>query len=322
MSTDNLLDENVEIRQDNALTTACHQMTAQETDIIFCLFSRLRKQDSAGTYYRVYLKELERITGREWNYKQLMASAASLRTRELSLKRGKNSLQVGLLASVEYLPRKGCIELELSEKIRPYLIDLQKNFTSFRLHAALRLTSKYAKRIYQLVSQWKDRNQTRLYTIDELKIMLGLKDAQNTTEEQYKKFSMFQKSVLAVAVQQINQHTELTISYTLHKRGRSFDTIRFAIQQKEQQQVLPVAESALTASLQVAREQLVQLKIIDPRLVAQILNDATLRAELFKFSYSLKTDKLKSTRNPGGLFLTIVGLSQAEPKALKRAAKT
>ena len=41
--------------------------------------------------------------------------------------------------------------------------------------------------------------------------------------------------------------------------------------------------------------------------------------ELFKFCYSLKTGKTKATTNPGGLFLTVVGLREAKPKALAKA---
>lgn len=169
----------------------------------------------------------------------------------------------------------------------------------------MRLTSKHAKRIYQLVSQWKDQNQTRTYTISELKIMLGLKNVQGVTCEQYKKASMFKKFVLDVAVCQINQLTELTISYELQKRGRSFETIRFTI---ERQQVVALAEHPATARLHTARQRLAELEIRDPRLVAQILSDATFTDELFRFSYNLKAGKVKASRNPGGLFLTVIGL--------------
>lgn len=221
MDTKKPLDEKAEIRQHNVITTASQQLSAQEMDIFLYLFWLLHKDDCAGTYYRLYKKDLEKLTGRRWNYKQLMASAAKLRSREILLWVGKNKLQVGLLASAEYLDGQGCLELELSEKIRPYLVGLQGNFTSFRLQAVLRLTSKHAKRIYQLVSQWKDQGQTPFYPISELKIILGLNQAKRTTGERYQKISMLQKFVLDIAVQQINEHTELAISYEFKKETRS-----------------------------------------------------------------------------------------------------
>jgi hypothetical protein len=317
MDTKKLPDGQAEIRQHNVITTASQQLSAQEMDIFLYLFWLLRKDDCAGTYYRVYMKDLERLTGRRWNYKQLMASAAKLRSREVLLWLGKNPLQVGLLASVEYLDGQGCLELELSEKIRPYLVGLQRNFTSFRLQAVLRLTSKHAKRIYQLVSQWKDQCQTPFYPIGELKTMLGLKQTKRATGERYQKISMLQKFVLDVAVQQVNEHTELAISYEFKKEGCSFAAVRFMI---KRQKTLAIAESSVTERLHLARQKLAELEIRDSRLVTQILSEDTFVEELFRFSYSLRTGKVKAARNPGGLFLTIIGLREAKPKAVNRAA--
>jgi hypothetical protein len=317
MDTKKLPDGQAKIRQHNVITTASQQLSAQEMDIFLYLFWLLRKDDCAGTYYRVYMRDLEKFTGRRWNYKQLMASAAKLRSREVLLRLGKNPLQIGLLASAEYLDGQGCLELELSEKIRPYLVGLQGNFTSFRLQAVLRLTSKHAKRIYQLVSQWKDQCQTPFYAISELKTILGLNQTKRTTGERYQKISTLQKFVLDIAVQQINEHTELDISYEFKKEGSSFTAVRFIIKRQKE---LIIAEPPATERLHLARQKLAELEILDSRLVTQILSDDTFVEELFKFSYSLKTGKVKATRSPGGLFLTIIGLREAKLKAVKRAA--
>jgi plasmid replication initiation protein len=263
------------------------------------------------------VKDLEKLTGRQWNYKQLMDSAAKLRSQEVLLRLGKNQLQVGLLASVEYLDGQGCVELELSEKIRPYLVGLQRNFTSFRLQAVLRLTSKRAKRIYQLVSQWKNQSQTPFYPINELKTILGLNQTKRATGEKYQKISTLRKFVLDVAVQQINEHTELAIRYELKKEGCSFKAVSFTI---ERQKLLAIAESSVTERLHLARQKLAELEIRDSRLVTHILSEDTFVEELLRFSYSLKTGKIKAARNPGGLFLTIIGLREAKPKAVSRAA--
>ena len=149
----------LEIRQHNAITTARYEMTACEMDIVFYLLSLLKKEDNIGTFYRVKVTELQQLTGRQWNYQQFFDATSALRSREYIIKNEKErrTLQVGLLASAEYLHGQGVIELEVSEKMRPYLIDLKRNFTSFRLQAAFNLSSKYAKRVYQMASQWKDK---------------------------------------------------------------------------------------------------------------------------------------------------------------------
>lgn len=308
-----------EIRQHNAITTARYEMTACEMDIVFYLLSLLKKEDRIGTFYRVKVTELQHLTGRQWNYQQFLEATSALRTREYVIEDNKRILQVGLLASAEYIKGEGVIELEISEKIRPYLIDLKRNFTSFRLQAAFSLSSKYAKRIYQIASQWKDKSETRTFTLHDFKVMLALKDPKGIESEQYTKVSMFQKYVLDVAVNQINQNTDLHIGYELIKKGRSFESIRFQIkQQKPQQLPLPFEQALDDSRQQMARQRLMELDIRDARLIEQVLNEAHMVDELFSFCYKLKTGKMKASTNPGGLFLTVVGLRKAQAVAAKK----
>lgn len=305
----------LEVRQHNAITTARYEMSACEMDIVFYLLSLLRKEDKIGTFYQVKVLDLMALTGRQWNYQQFQEATSALRGREFVFQDDHRLLQVGLLASAEYLKGEGVIELEISEKIRPYLIDLKRNFTSFRLQAAFSLTSKYAKRVYQLASQWKDKTETRVYSLHDFKVMLTLKDPKGEEPEQYTKVSMLQKFVLDVAVKQINERTELRIGYELVKKGRAFNTIQFSVEHQEPEQLPIPFESGLDeAKIIAARHRLAELEIRDTRLVEQIVGDAQLLTELFNFVHKLKTGKVKATTNPGGLFLTIIGLREAKAK--------
>lgn len=190
-----------------------------------------------------------------------------------------------------------------------YLIDLKNNFTSYRLQSVFSLSSKYAKRIYQIASQWKDIGETKTFTLDEFKIMLSLKDPKGQASEQYEKISALQKYVLDVATTQINEHTDLRINYELIKKGRSFHSIRFFVNGQVPQQ-LPIAfeDGAEEEKQRRALHNLEELEIRDPKLVSQILGDAKKLNALFSFCYKHKTGKVKADKNPGGLFLKMVGL--------------
>ncbi len=278
-------------------------------DIVFALLSKLSNKDKAGTMYRIQIKELEMLTGRQWQYKQLLDSTEQLNSRVYHIENQSKVLQVGLLASAEYLKGQGVIELEISEKIRPYLIDLKSNFTSYKLQAALSLTSKFAKRIYQLASQWKDIGETKTYTLDEFKYMLNLKDPKGKEPEQYTQISTLQRDVLKVATTQINERTDLTIEYELLKKGRAYHSVKFYVNTQVPQQLpIPFELPANDAKLAVARKHLETLAIKDPALITKILTDEKLTAALFEFIYKVKTEKIKADKNPGGLFLKINGL--------------
>jgi plasmid replication initiation protein len=334
-----------EVRHHNVITTARYDYSACQMDILFFLLSCLGKEDAPDKVYTIYLKEMEAMTGRQWNYQQLQEATSDMGSRMFLVESEKKRTQLWMMDRVEYMMGEGHIAIVLTQSIRPYLFDLKENFTSFELQSALRLSSKYAKRIYQLVSQWKDKEATRIYTLSELKYMLYLKGPENPkknsagkkkepdseaeslddesadaegqknnpevkTQELFKKISQLKERVLDIAVSQISEHTELKIRYEFIKKGRAFDNIRFSItHQKVKQPPLALEqEPAMGDRIASARQHLQNLGIVQPQLVAQILNDSKLTDQLFKFIFAHKTDKVKVTKNAGGLFLKMCGL--------------
>ena len=126
---------------------------------------------------------------------------------------------------------------------------------------------------------------------------------------QYEKISSLQKYVLDVATTQINEHTDLRINYELIKKGRSFHSIRFFVnRQVPQQMPIPFEDGVEEVKQLRALQNLEELEIRDPKLISQILGDAKKLETLFSFTYKHKTGKIKADKNPGGLFLKMVGL--------------
>lgn len=303
------ISESLEVRQHNAITTARYDYTACQLDLLFFLLSKLRREDKPNQEYQIHMNEVVAMTGREWHYKQLREATESMGSRMFEVETDQSYTQLWMFQKVEYVKGQGYLRIRLSEDIRPYLFELKNNFTSYQLFSALKISSKYAKRIYQLASQWKDIGETKTYELDELKLMLKLKDPKGKVPEQFQRISDLKAKVLDIAVRQINENTELKIGYTLLKQGRSFHAVRFYVTRQEPKQLpIPFEESPDAAKLLIARRHLESLGIKDPKLVSQIIGDPALVDELFKFMYRLKTDKIKVDKNPAGLLLTVLGL--------------
>ena len=297
------------IRQHNAITSARYDYTACQMDIFFYLLSRLRRHDALDQEYTIHVRDIEALTGRQWNYQQLREATADMGSRMFEIESEQTYQQLWMFQRVEYIKGKGCLHIQLSQPIRPYLFNLKENFTSYELHSVLKLTSKYAKRVYQLVSQWKDKETTRTYSLDEFKYMMHLKDPKGKDAEVFRNVSQLKARVLDVAVRQVSEHTDLRISYTLLKRGKAYESVRFSIARQQPQQLpIPFDQPADEGRTHTARLHLATLGIEQAPLVKQILADPAHVDKLFKFVYQLKTDKVKATRNPGGLFLKICGL--------------
>jgi plasmid replication initiation protein len=302
-----------EIRQSNALINARFEYTELQLDLFFFLLSKLRKSEENITY-ELNVKELSALTGKKYNAAYLQKATADMGSRMFEVPLEDRYRQLWMFQYVDYLFGQGIIEVRLAEAIIPYLFDLKNNFTSYELAAGLRLTSKYAKRIYQLCSQWKDQGETKKYDILDFKRMLCVIDSKGNDKAE--RISDLKTKVLNIAVKQINEHTDLRVSYTLEKHVRTFKSITFKVMPQTLAETIPFALVPVTpaatgqAPHQVASagRLLAQLGIATPALVAQILGSAAHVAACNKFAHELKTGKHAAARSPAGLLLTILGL--------------
>lgn len=311
------MNKEIEVRQHNALTNARYEYTELQLDLLFFLLSKLRK-DKQDSLYELSIKDLSSLTGKKYNAAYLHKATSDMGSRVFEVQTETRYRQLWMFQRVDYLLGQGIIEIKLTEDITPYLFDLKENFTSYELASALRLTSKYAKRIYQYCSQWKDQGETKKYDIQDFKQMLGLFDDKG--KDKTIRMSDFRESVLDVAVKQINEHTELHISYKLEKRVRTYKNIVFTVKSQALAETIPFDLVAMVqdvpgvqqSHLDNAARILDELRITDPKHRRTILASAAHVAEVNRYNHDLKTGKVKASRNPGGLLLVRLGLVAAK----------
>jgi plasmid replication initiation protein len=309
------MDKELEIRQHNALTNARYEYTELQLDLFFFIISKLRKGDK-DTVYQLDIMELSSLTGKRYNGAYLHKATADMGSRMLEVEDATEYRQIWMFQQIRYLKGQGIIEFDLTRHVLPYLFELKNNFTSYELAAALRLTSKYAKRIYQICSQWKDRGETKKYDLQDFKRQLNLIDDKGN--EKMKQIKELRERVLDIAVKQINEHTELHISYKMEKKGKAFKNITFTVKPQALAETIPfdlVPGAAAPAGLQQhqvdnAGRLLAQLSITTPALVATILASAAHVAACNKFAHDLKTGKHAKAHSLSGLLLTMLGLKK------------
>jgi plasmid replication initiation protein len=321
------MDSQIQVRQHNVITNARYDYSEFQMDIFLYLLSSLRKEQADGVY-EVSVPEMSKLTGKQYNYQQLRLATEGMGSRMFEIteeidKKGRRVWrQMWMFDRVDYIHGTGVIEIQFTRTIQPYLFDLKSTFTSLQLYSALRLNSKHAKRIYALCSQWKDKEQTPKYAIDELKRTIGLINDKGDLE--YSEITMFKKFVLDIAVKQINEHTDLEIGYILEKKGRSFQNVTFTIKRQPLAVVLPTGteptgQGAAPAGVtdfqyQNVRLMLEQWNIKRPELVNQIMNSADLIKDVNKFAHELQTGNVKVEKNVAGYLLARLGLTTKAPK--------
>ena len=221
-----LMDVNIEnklIYQHNVITSGRYDYSACMLDILFMVLSGL---EVGKLEYTIHVQDIETITGRKWNLKQLREATESIGSRMFEIETPEQIRQIWLFSNVDYILGTGSFTVGINPKASPYFFDLKNNFTALQLKSVLNCSSKYAKRLYAIACQWRSVGSKR-FEIEELKKMLGLIDKKGN--EQFERISDFKIKVLDVAKKQINENTDIEIDFELKKRGRSFHWITLHI---------------------------------------------------------------------------------------------
>ncbi|MBT4936000.1 replication initiation protein [Candidatus Woesearchaeota archaeon] len=127
---------------------------------------------------------------------------------------------------VKYNKHQGDITLFFSPSIIPYLSELKGNFTKYKLEHIAHFKSVHSIRIYELLCQWAFMGRKEI-EITELKMMLGL-------DGKYARSTNFVNRVIIVAVDEINEHSNISVAYGLRKTGRQITHIQFMFDVKKE----------------------------------------------------------------------------------------
>lgn len=129
---------------------------------------------------------------------------------------------------IGYEKETGIVYLRFTHDVVPLITRLEQQFTSYDIEQISGLNSAYAIRLYELLIQWRSVGKTPVFDLQQFRQQLGVEPVQ------YKTMSNFKKYVLDFAVQQINEHTDITVKYDQHKQGRVITgfTFKFKIKAK------------------------------------------------------------------------------------------
>lgn len=131
------------------------------------------------------------------------------------------------VTAMQYEEQQACVTLRFGIEVVPLITRLEQNFTSYELQQIAGLKSAYSIRLYELLMQWKAAAKTPIFEFQQFRKQLGL------LPEEYTLMSNFKLRVLDLAVEQINEHTDITVSYEQHKTGRTITGFSFSFKPKK-----------------------------------------------------------------------------------------
>ena len=131
------------------------------------------------------------------------------------------------VSQVAYVDDAAKLEIILAPAVVSEITRLESQFTRYYLEQTAPLTSAYAVRLYELLIQWREVAKLPMFELDHFRQQLGL------SNNELFRMSDFKKRVLDLAVSQINEHTDITVSYEQHKAGRVITGFTFSLKQKK-----------------------------------------------------------------------------------------
>lgn len=232
---------NLTVKKDNALVSASYNFTTTEQRLI--LMAIAQGQNNISSLHKITaieFAETYRIT-QESAYEGLKEAAKQLFERRFSWiekteKGNTKHVQARWVSRVAYVDGEGFIEIRFSEDVLPLLTELKERFTVYNLKHVAYLTSFYAIRLYELLIAWRSTNKTPVFELESFREQLGV------LPNEYPRMTNFKQRVLDVALKQINEHTDITVSYEQHKRGRSISGFSFNFKQKNQPKAISTAK--------------------------------------------------------------------------------
>lgn len=148
------------------------------------------------------------------------------------------------ISKASYVDGAGRIKVVFTPEVIKYITRLELEFTSYQIEKVGNMTSAYAVRMYELLAQHRAIGSRTLN-------LAWLREALQLEAGEYKLTADFTRKVLDISVDQINKHSDITVSYKPKKTGRAITDFVFKIKDREHK-----PKGDMTPSDQATRDKL------------------------------------------------------------------
>lgn len=152
-------------------------------------------------------------------YKEIQVAIKKLYDRSVRTEDGNRVSDFRWVSSKTYYKREGRFRISLTNEVMPYLTQIKGQFTRYQLRNISAFNSVYSIRIYELCYQYKSRG-VREISLEDLKKWLQV-------EDKYPAYFDFKKRVIAPAILEINEKSDLHVDFEPIKKGRSVVALKF-----------------------------------------------------------------------------------------------
>lgn len=220
----------------NELNQVEFNLGSMSFDILCIMLAQIEKEDTEFKYYELFVSTIEKRINRKLNRSSLKKASNELKNATVSVE----NRVIKWFEIFEYDSPSGVIKIKFNDQLKPYLLNLENEFTLGNLKSILKLNGYYSKRFYFLLAQYLTMKKFT-YDLEKLQNLLSVSDSMK------KSYSNFKLRVLDPAIKDINKYSNITIDFKENKISRSVVSIKFRIKPKPKQQTSPEHNSGVNA---------------------------------------------------------------------------
>ena len=228
--------------QHNSILDGTYRFGVNEYKLIYFFVSLVDSRKSQNENgYSITVKQFREVFDVDEDnnaiYDQLRTAVKNIIRTPVAINKGINKRgnpiieEIAWAGSITYEQGNGefdsYISMKFSREIEPYLFNLQCRFTSVVLEHIARLNTSFSMRLYLWLKERSMSGKHKNIEID-IEWMKERAELQN----KYERFSHFKLRIIDPSVERINNNTDLNITYTLNKDGKSYKSITFKLNSK------------------------------------------------------------------------------------------
>ena len=264
----------------NAFIKACGTLSSNAQKLLYTTISMIAIEDDNFQTYTFEVKALKDFFKIKRNdfHKECEKLADELMSKHFTIKNENDKWEkYHILNNIKY--DKGKLQLKLDDSLKPFLLNLKKEFTSVPVQLLVLMRSYYSMRIYLYLRMYYNQHLYYKSKDSEVKIIVPVSELENLffTEKdtKYARFSNFNQRILKPSIEEINETMDFIVNVDYKKEGKVITEVEFTIRLKH---LLDTTKAMLVSNND------------DFELTEEILNDC-FKKTLKCFRYHFKISK-------------------------------
>lgn len=237
--------EGTVVWQHNRLAEARYELSPREQKLVLYVIAMIEPEDADFKRYVVNIGDFARLANlsKDDLYRELRELAEGLKSKVLVIPEHfdpETSKTVKLITSwfsdALISPNgEGYFAVEISRNLKPYLLQVKREFYQFKLQQVMQMRSAYGIRLYQWLKRWQFRRKA-MVSVVELRGVMGAAQPgkRGKVINNLVPYADFKRRAVQPAVDEINEKSDLSVTFSeiKAKGSKAVESLSFLILSK------------------------------------------------------------------------------------------